>query len=203
MNHDVPAMDGLPAAKESKRYRLLRLALSLMALHVAITLQLFPVIGIFAVLYAMCPPVVFFTAYDAASDSPLFALVALGTSVTVWLGLREALHANCSGFPRLGRWLMVATLAIWVPVACGEAVHWSLMQVRIANANPQCHHTTSLLASLRQRNSFSFDGSRQPHAWMIRNGEAWLWSYRSLRFEAVPDWYRAGDLVEACEKSMQ
>ncbi len=189
--------------KEKKRYRLLKIALSLAALHLAVAVQLIPVIGLFAAIYVSFPPIIFFVAYDTASASPLFALIASGTSLTIFLGLHNALKQSLQRFPRLAKWLVLSSLAIWIPVGCGEAVRWSLMQVRIASAEPQCHETTTLLASLRQRYGFNFDGNRQTHAWMIRNGEAWLWSYRSLRFEPAPDWYRTDALIENCSKSMR
>ena len=201
MNERVSA----PAAacrKEKRRYRFLKIALSLVVLHLAIAVQLIPVVGLFAAIYVSFPPIIFFVAYDTASASPLFALIASGTSLSIFLGLRSAQSGIVQRFPRLAKWLVLSTLAIWIPVGCGEAVRWSLMQVRIANAEPQCHETTTLLASLRQRYGFNFDGNRQAHAWMIRNGEAWLWSYRSLRFEPVPDWYRTNDLIENCAQSM-
>lgn len=189
--------------QEKKRYRLLKIALSLAALHLAVAVQLIPVIGLFAAIYVSFPPIIFFVAYDTATASPLFALVVSSTSLSIFLGLRSAQNEALQRFPRLAKWLALSTLAIWIPVGCGEAVRWSLMQARIASAEPQCHETTTLLASLRQRYGFNFDGNRQTHAWMIRNGEAWLWSYRSLRFEPAPDWYRTSDLIEICGKSTQ
>jgi hypothetical protein len=189
--------------KEKRRHRFLKIALSLAVLHLAIAVQLIPVIGLFAAIYVSFPPIIFFVAYDTASASPLFALITSGTSLSIFLGLRSAQSETLQRFPRLAKWLALSTLAIWIPVGCGEAVRWSLMEVRIASAEPQCHETTTLLASLRQRYGFNFDGNRQTHAWMIRHGEAWLWSYRSLRFEPAPDWYRTNDLIEICGKSTQ
>lgn len=186
-----------------RRYKLVKIALSLMVLHLAITAQLIPIIGMYAAIYASFPPIIFFVAYDTASASPLFALIALGIGLAFGLGLRSTLGESLERMPRLAKWLALATLAIWIPVGCGEAVRWSLMQARIASAEPQCYETTTLTTSLRQRYGFNFDGNRQTHAWMIRNGEAWLWSYRSLRFELARDWYRTSSLMEDCAKSMR
>lgn len=192
-----------PAPKEKKLFRYLKVALSLAVLHAAIAAQLIPVIGLFAAIYVTFPPILFFVAYDTASASPLFASIALGISLALFIGIRSVLRESLGRFPRLAKWLASATLAIWIPVGCGEAVRWALMHSRIANAEPQCYETTTLTASLRQRYSLNFDGNRQTHAWMIRNGVAWLWSYRTLRFEPVPDWYRTSDLIDGCRKSAQ
>lgn len=193
--------------KEKRRYRWFKFAVSLAVVHVAIGIQMIPVIGVFAAIYLSFPPILFFVAYDTAGESPLFATVALGTSLPFYLGLRCAWRESVARWPHLGKWLAMTTLAIWIPVGCGDAIRWSLMQTRIGNTDPQCYETSSLLASLlaslRQRYSLNFDGSREPHAWMVRNGEVWLWSYRSLRFEAAPEWYRASSLIEACRQSPQ
>jgi hypothetical protein len=192
-----------PAAKpseEKRRVHWFRLAVSLVVLHVAIAVQLIPVIGFFVAIYLLFPPMIFFVAYDTASDGPLFAVIALGTSLLVCLGLRSAWQASMSRWPRLAKWLALATLAIWIPLGCGEAIRWTLMQTSIANAHTECYGTSTLLASLRQRYSLGFEGYLEPHAWMIRNGEVWLWSYRSLRFEPVPNGYRTSGLIEACAR---
>ncbi|MEQ1513386.1 MAG: hypothetical protein ABL934_11995 [Lysobacteraceae bacterium] len=202
MSERVPVQTA-PVPKQVRCFRFLKAVLALAALHIAITVQLFPVIGFFAAIYAAFPPIIFFIAYDTAAASPLFASIALGVSSLAWLGLRGALSGSVARLPHAAKWLVWATLAIWIPVACGEGVRWSLMQIRIANATPHCHETSTLLAALQRRNTFGHDELREPHAWMVSNGEVWLWSYRSLRFEAAPDWYRASSLIEDCKRSAQ
>lgn len=190
--------DSTPPAPGLRR-RLFTACRTLALAHVFIVIHLIPILGIFALICAVFPPALPLIAYDTASRAPLFALLALGPGLILAPMLHAAARAAIARLPRPARLFSWIALAIWLPVASGESIRWLLMQTQLASAGSDCHGTSTLLSSLRQRYSFSaFDGQAVPHGWMIRNGEAWLWSYRTLRFEHIPDWYRARNFAEGC-----
>lgn len=173
-------------------------AMSLAALHATVTASLIPILGVHSLLYAVLPPVAAVILVDDMRTAPLFAMLVSGTVLCLWFGLRGPLAAVGGSLPRRAKWMLWAVLAVWLPTLCGESVRWALMRTTLAQADTACHGTRTLVASVRDHYSLDFEVFREPHAWLIRGGEAWLWSYRTLRFEHAPGWHRARALAEDC-----
>lgn len=55
-DHTPKSTAEIPLVK--RRYRFVKVALSLMVLHLAITAQLIPIIGMYAAIYASFPPII-------------------------------------------------------------------------------------------------------------------------------------------------
>lgn len=192
-------MTASPLPAPGRLRRIFDACATLALAHVFVAIHLIPILGIFTLIYALFPPALPLIAFNTASRAPLFALIALGPCMILAPMLHVAVRAAIARLPRPARLFSWIALAIWLPVASGESIRWLLMQTQLASAGTDCHGTSTLLSSLRQRYSFNaFDGQAVPHGWMIRDGDAWLWSYRTLRFEHAPDWYRARSFAEGC-----
>jgi hypothetical protein len=178
--------------------RLFRLALTLLLLHATATTALIPILGGWTLLYALFPPFLMFIVWDGWSTAPQFITLAFGTAVIAALALRRAHAAASTRLSRPARLCANITLALWIPIGCGECVRWALMHSTLQQSDAECRGTRSLVASIRQHHTAAFDQRREPHAWMMRDGVAWLWSYRSLRFEAAPGWSGASTLAAEC-----
>lgn len=185
-------------AKSSWLWRCLRFCFWLVVLHVATAAQLLPIIGFFAALYLVFPPILGFIAWDSIRIAPMFAVLALGPCLALLAPLLRLSRELSSRLPRPLVVLCWITAAIWLPVAAGETLRFCLMETRIAVAEPECHDTQSLLMSLRERNAFDFDHRPEPHAWMIDDGQIRLWSYKTLNFEPAPGWSDAGAAAARC-----
>lgn len=178
--------------------RCLDFALTLGASHTAIAVALMPILGGWTILYAIFPPYLLYIVRDGIATAPLFATLAFGTGLSLAPMLRRS-YAWCGRhLPPRTRPAIAAALVLWIPIACGEGVRWTLMHSQLTRVAPRCHDTRSLIASLRQRYGGGFDESREPHAWMIRGERIWLWSYRTLRFEPAPAWTGAEPAPAEC-----
>ena len=199
------ARETVAAGRDARRgrphwlWRFLRFGLSISFLHALIAIQLLPVIGFFAAIYLVFPPILFYIAWDSARTAPSFALLALGPCLLLAAPVHALSREMRARLPRMLRWIVWVALAIWLPVAAGESLRWSLMQTHLALAQPECHGTSTLLDSLRARYGFGdLDEPRRPHAWMIDGGQSRLWSYNTLNFEPAPEWYGAREVLKRC-----
>lgn len=162
----------------------------LLCAHAIVAASLVPIFGMLtAVVYVAVPPMASIAAYDAIQSAPLFAALCTALALVAAGTLWPVARAVAAEVPLLARTLALLGLAIWVPTLSAESLRWALMQHEILQAQPQCHGERTLMASLRARNAFlaDFDHGPSPHAWMLKDGEMRLWSYRRMRFEAAPD----------------
>lgn len=177
-----PSIETVLSRHRGHAWHTLRVLSWLISMHLFTASQLWPIAGSFiAMLYLCFPPILSFAVYGAAQAAPLFTLLCcacvLGIAALLWPLVSQA----CRAVPWLLRTLLVLAFAIWLPALSGESVRWLLMRSALSDARPDCFFTSTLADSLRQR--FEFDDMRDPHAWMIRDGHYWHWSYRRLRFE--------------------
>lgn len=173
-------------------------ALTLGMLHLAIAVALMPLLGGWVVLYAVFPPYLLHIIRDSASTAPLFATLACGTGLLPALALHRLHMTVRISLSRNAKAILIAVLALWIPILCGEGIRWALMHSTLSQADAQCGNARSLIASLRERYTYGIMERGEPHAWMIRSGSAWLWSYRTLRFEPAPDWRGVGRAPAHC-----
>jgi len=171
--------------------RQLRGATTLFVLHLFVAFNLLPIMSWMTLLYFIFPPFLAMQAWAMTQRAPLFATIVLGVCCVMLAPSLEAVRGRLARIGRRGRLLIWTAIAIWLPIFGGEAVRASMMHTHIAVAAPECHATRSLLTSLRIRATFDVYRGPKPHAWMVRDGIAWLWSYRTLRFEPAPNWSRA------------
>jgi hypothetical protein len=179
-------------------HRLLRVAVTLLVLHGAAATALIPVLGGWVLLYVVFPPFLPYIVWDGWTTAPHFATLAFGTALLPALAAKRVHAAVGARLPKSMRWSAGIVLALWIPLVCGESVRWALMNSALMQSDPRCHGTRSLVASIRQRYTHGYDESREPHAWVIRGGQGWLWSYRSLRFEPASEWVGAASLPSTC-----
>ncbi|MBP6749058.1 MAG: hypothetical protein KA144_05420 [Xanthomonadaceae bacterium] len=178
----------------------LRVAAFLVCAHAIVAVSLVPIFGmLLAMFYAVFPPAASIAAYDAIQDAPLFALLCFALAIIATGTLWPIAKAVVNALPFFPRIFALLALAIWVPTLSAESLRWALIQHEIVQTQPQCHGARTLLASLRTRNEFlaDFDHGRIPHAWMLKDGEVHLWSYRRLRFEPAPGWRGIANCADA------
>ncbi|TXH67932.1 MAG: hypothetical protein E6Q88_10190 [Lysobacteraceae bacterium] len=184
--------------------RLWRLALTAVALHLFVASQIMAIFGVaVAIAYAIFPPVLGYIAYDLVwRGNALLALLITAPVLTVVPWLHATLQAALARLPRVLRLMAWMALIIWLSVAGGEIVRWLLMQIRIGYSPPQCHDSSLLISSLRQRYAFfDFDHRPHPHAWLIRDDVVWLWSYKRLDFVAAPAWSGTEAALSQCHSA--
>lgn len=170
--------------------------------HVALSLQALPVVGVLAIAHLFFPPMGAWGLYELAVAAPLFALMVYGGGATVAGLLWSAAQSLRARLPRPLRWAFVASLSLWALVGTGEGIRTALMETQLMDSAPACHETWSLMASLRQRYEWEWDGGRHPHAWRVRGDTVSLWSYRTLRFEPAPAWSGMEDAITQCRSGL-
>lgn len=154
-----------------------------LAVHLWLALNVMLAINpLLALVYIVFPPVLLFAAmHELANFTAFFAWSAgvyfFGLSaICLFFGGR--LFAG----PAIAYFFYLPFFAVWLPLFSGEAVRAASMHAALIAAGPECYETSSLTASLHNRGG----GPKQAHAWMVKNGERYLWSYRELRFVADP-----------------
>lgn len=192
------ALPTFAARLPSRLRRALALLFALGATHAALSIQMLPVTGILAIAHLFFPPMGAYALWELAVRAPLFALMVYGGGAMLAWALWAASRPMRARLPRPLRWMLVASLTLWAVVGCGEGVRAALMETQLVGDAPACHETRSLMASLRQRYAFEFDGGRRPHGWRARGDEVALWSYRTLRFEPAPAWSGAEAARRQC-----
>ena len=159
----------------------------MLVVHLFVALQVGLIFGPFeAILYAFMPFMLLGAALNLMGTAPLFALLCVAPPLAALAGGAPLLRlANARLAPWLRRLAWIA-LAIWLPLACGEGLRALLMRPVLAGTPAACQGQVDLFVSIQRK--VPSGRPRRPHAWVIRNGQPWLWSYRSLRFEPAPDW---------------
>ena len=140
-----------------------------------------------ALFYAFVPPWVIKFMLEKALGFPSFgAMVVALWSATMWMLHRLRTKRRKHGVDRLppaAVALCLPMLLVWPMLASGEIVRIAAMEYALFRLQPDCHQTQSLWFSLHEW-SDGFD-HRQAHAWLVKDGKRWIWSYRHLAF--VPD----------------
>lgn len=178
----------------------LRVFAFLTCAHAIVALSLVPIFGmLIAMIYVAIPPAASVVAYDAIERAPSFALSCLALAAVAAGTLWPLAKAVAGALPFIPRIFALLVLTIWVPTLSAESLRWALIQNEIVRAKPQCHDARTLMASLRARNAFlaDFDHGRMPHAWMLKDGDIRLWSYRRMRFEPAPGWRGIANCADA------
>jgi hypothetical protein len=174
--------EGYERPRKSYWWHAFRVLSWLTSMHLFVAAQIWPAVGsLTAIVYLVFPPAISFLTYDLIRIAPVFAIGTIACAIALagilWPVLIQANRA-------LWWWLRIPfglSCAIWLPIMAGESLRLTLMHSAALDAQAECFGTSTLTRSLRER--WEFEALRTPHAWMIRNGEYWHWSYRSLRFE--------------------
>jgi len=149
-----------------------------------------------AIIYTIMPIVLFDSAFELVRSAPLFAMLCIAPVMMTFGVIRSMLRLMRTRLSPLMRTLVWIALSMWLPVTCGEGLRQTLMEPVLSRTPPQCRGSIDLFESMQSK--LSSDGFRLPHAWVIRDGQPWLWSYRSLRFESAPDWVGAQLFSDDC-----
>ncbi|MCL1633822.1 hypothetical protein M2650_04080 [Luteimonas sp. SX5] len=153
---------------------------TVLAVHLWLALNVMLAINpLLALIYAVFPPVLLFAAMDDLAKFTTFSLWAAGvyffslSAICIFFG-RRLLAA-----PAIAYFFYLPFFAVWLPLFSGEIVRAAAMHAALIVAGPECYETSSLMASLHDRGEHA-----QSHAWMVKNGDRYLWSYREFRFVA-------------------
>lgn len=170
---------------------------TLFGLHCFIASQIALILNLWeAIIYTIMPLVLFSNAFELVYSAPLFALLCIAPAMLSFGGIRRILRLAETRLSPLKCALIWIALSLWLPVICGEGLRQALMEPVLRNTPAQCRGSIDLFESMQRK--LSSYGLRQPHAWVIRDGQPWLWSYRSLRFEPAPDWSGAPPSSKDC-----
>jgi hypothetical protein len=184
------------AADETRGVRLAS-PRGLLAVHLFVAVQTGILLtGWDAVVYAFFPFMLPDLLVGVALRAPLFSLLCLVASSLTATGAHLALRARVRA---TGLWLKVLggiTLAVWTPVLCGESIRLVLAAPALASVPEHCHGGQSLLESIRDISNGR--ERRKPHAWLVKSGRMFMWSYRTLDFEPADDWADAEMIVSRC-----
>lgn len=174
---------------------------TLLIAHLFVAWQIWMIVNPWeAMLYAVLPISLPTTAVTLIGSAPLFALICFSLPMMSLPLLRGTLAGARTRFAWVSRVLLGIAITIWMPVTAGEGVRWLLMKPVLDRAPTGCGGSVDLFESIERK--LSNDGFRLPHAWAIRDGQAWLWSYRSLRFEPAPDWVGIVALPQNCTAAL-
>lgn len=175
---------------------------TLLVLHCFIASQISLILNLWeAIVYTIMPVVIFTNAVELVNSAPLFASFCIAPAMLAFGGIRRILRLAKTRLPPLIYMLTWIALLLWLPVICGEGLRRALMEPVLSSTPQQCRGSVDLFESMQRK--LSSDGFRLPHAWVIRDGQPWLWSYRSLRFEPAPDWVGAQPFSDDCPLSGQ
>lgn len=140
------------------------------------------------------PPLLAIIVWQEFERAPVFGATVVATATLAAIALRIPMRRLCAGLGPTWRIIAVGSFAFWVGYAAGETIRWTMVTIATRNVAVDCHGAITLRESL--------DGVwkdwRPPHGWKVEHGVAWLWSYRSLRFEPAPEWVGAADLPAHC-----
>lgn len=132
-----------------------------------------------ALVYAFFPPIVLMAAADLFARFATFSLLVAGvfffslSAICILFG-RRLIEA-----PAIAYFFYLPFFTIWLPVGSGEVVRVAGMHSALIAAAPDCYETSSLIASLHDQGEYA-----QAHAWMVKDGQRYIWSYSELRFVA-------------------
>lgn len=132
-----------------------------------------------ALVYAVFPPIAVMAMADLSMRFATFSLLTAGvfffslSTIGIFFGRRIA------EAPAVAYVFYLPFFAIWLPVGSGEAVRAIGMHSALVAASPDCYETSSFIASLHDHGEYA-----QAHAWMVKDGKRYIWSYSELRFVA-------------------
>lgn len=174
---------------------------TLMIVHLFVSWQIWMILDPWeAMLYVVFPISLPTSAATLIGSAPLFALLCLPLPMMSLRLLCSIPEPSRTRFEWLARVLLGIAMAMWMPVLAGEGVRWLLMKPVLDAAPKGCCGSVDLFESIERK--LSRDGFRLSHAWAIRDGQAWLWSYRNLRFEPAPDWAGIVTLPQHCAAAL-
>lgn len=170
---------------------------TVLGLHGFIACQIALILDLWeAIIYTIMPLVLFTNTVELVRSAPFFALLCIAPAMMMFGVIRSMLRLTQTRLSPLMRMLTWIALCMWLPVTCGEGLRQALMEPVLSSTPRQCRGNVDLFESMQRK--LSSDDFRLPHAWVIRNGQSWLWSYRSLRFEPAPDWVGAQLFSDDC-----
>lgn len=146
-----------------------------MALHIALAIH-----PLLALAYAFFPPLAAMAAADLFARFAAFSLLLAGVYFMSLSTFFIFFGRRLIELPFVAWLVYLPFFAVWLPVASGEAVRAIGMHSAIIAAAPECYETSSLIVSLHDHGEHA-----QAHAWMVKDGKRYIWSYSKLRF--VPD----------------
>lgn len=132
-----------------------------------------------ALIYAVFPPIAVMAMADLIARFATFSLLLAGvfffslSTICILFG-RRLVEA-----PAIAYVFYLPFFAVWLPVGSGEAVRAVGMHSALIAASPDCYETSSFIASLHDHGEHA-----QAHAWMVKDGKRYIWSYSELRFVA-------------------
>lgn len=154
-----------------------------MAFNIALAIH-----PLLALVYTVFPPIAAMAMADLLARFATFSLLAAGvfffslSTICILFGRRLV------EVPAIAYLVYLPLFAVWLPVGSGEVVRAAGMYSAIAAASPECYETSSFIASLHDH-----DEHAQAHAWMIKDGKRYIWSYSELRFVADSrPWHSGG-----------
>ncbi len=151
-----------------------------LAAHLWLALNLMLAIHpLLAMIYVVFPPVLLFAATYELGNFTAFSLWSAGVYFFSLSAICVFFGRYLFGPPAFAYFFYMPFFAVWLPLFSGEIVRVASMHSALIVASPQCYETSSLMASLHRRGEHA-----QAHAWMVKNGERYVWSYRELRFVA-------------------
>lgn len=133
-----------------------------------------------ALVYMFFPPLAAMYVADQAARFPEFSLWLAGVYLLSLSTLYLFFWRRLPELPAIRYFVGLPFVIIWLPVASGEVVRAIGMHSGIVVAGAECYETSSFIASLHDRGEYA-----QAHAWMVKDGKRYIWSYSELRF--IPD----------------
>ncbi|MDQ3040509.1 MAG: hypothetical protein M3R16_12020 [Pseudomonadota bacterium] len=146
-----------------------------MALHIALAIG--PVV---AMVYMLFPPLIaVYCLQHFIAEFPLFSAWIAGTYLLSAVTILATCGRRFRRIPAIRPVICLPFFVVWLPVFSAELIRAVAMHSAIMAAGPECYETSSFMTSLHDRNEYT-----QAHAWMIKDGKRYIWSYGELRFVA-------------------
>ncbi len=146
-----------------------------MVLHIALAIGPFV-----AVVYMVFPPLIaVYCLQHFITEFPSFSAWIAGTYLFSAVTMLVTWRRRFRQIPAIGRVICLPFFVVWLPVISAELIRAVAMHSAIMAAGPECYETTSFMTSLHDRNEYA-----QAHAWMIKDGKRYIWSYGELRLVA-------------------
>jgi hypothetical protein len=153
-----------------------------MALNIALAIH-----PLLALVYAIFPPVAAMAMAGLLARFATFSLLVAGVFFFSLSTICILFGRRLLGMPAIAYLVYLPFFVIWLPVASGEIVRTAGMYSAIVAVSPECYETSGFIASLHDH-----DEHAQAHAWMIKDGKRYIWSYSELRFVADSRPWRSG-----------
>lgn len=145
-----------------------------MAMNIALAIH-----PLLALVYTFFPPLATILLTNLLMRFAAFSLLLLSVYLLSLTALCVFFGRRIPRLPAIGYLAYLPFVVVWMPVASGEVVRAAGMYSAIIAAGPECYETSSFIASLHDH-----DEHAQAHAWMVKEGKRYIWSYSELRFVA-------------------